>query len=54
MGLLIAVAVLAIVLFGVGFAAHALWWIAAVVALFWLAGFAFRSGEGSGGHWYRW
>jgi len=37
--------------FGLGFAAHVLWIIAIIFAVFWLAGFAFRSGEG---HWYRW
>jgi hypothetical protein len=36
--------------FGLGFALHALWIIAIVFAVFWVAGFAFRSGEG---RWYR-
>jgi hypothetical protein len=38
-------------LFGLGFAAHLLWIAAVVLAVAWVAGFAFRSGEG---HWYRW
>ncbi len=49
---LILLAVLAIVLFGVGFTIHVLWWIAIVVAIVWLAGFVVRPG---GGHrWYYW
>ncbi len=44
---------LAIVLFGLGFTLHWLWIAAAIVLLFWLAGFAFRSGAG-GGRWYHW
>jgi hypothetical protein len=54
MGILFAVLVVWVALALLGFAAHALWWIAVVVAVFWLAGFAFRSGEGSNRHWYRW
>jgi len=37
--------------FGLGFAVHALWIVAIIAAVFWVAGFAFRSGEGH--HWYR-
>jgi hypothetical protein len=36
--------------FGLGFALHALWILAVVFAIFWVAGFAFHSGEG---RWYR-
>ncbi len=44
--LIIAVLLLALILFGVGFAVHVLWWIA----------FLFRSAEGAGPRrrWYRW
>jgi hypothetical protein len=48
---LILVAILALVLFGVGFTVHLLWWIALLVALLWLIGFVVRPG---GKHWYRW
>ena len=48
---LILVALLALVLFGIGFSLHLLWWIAIVVAVIWLIGFAIRPG---GGRWYRW
>jgi hypothetical protein len=52
MALTLLVLLLAVVLGGLGFALHALWWIAAIVLIVWLAGFAVRSGEASG--WYRW
>jgi hypothetical protein len=42
---------LVLLLFGLGFAVKALWFVAVVALLAWVAGFAFRSGEG---RWYRW
>lgn len=46
---------LAIVFFGLGFTIHYLWIAAAVIFIFWLAGFAFRSGAGGGSRrWYYW
>lgn len=53
---LILVLVLALILFGVGFALKALWWIAVIVLIVWLLGFVFRSASGGGarGRWYRW
>lgn len=53
---LILVLLLALVLFGAGFALQALWWIAVIVLVAWLLGFVIRP-AGSGGrrtHWYRW
>ncbi len=52
MFLILLILVLALLLGGLGFAIHALWWIALIVLVVWLVGFAFRSGEGS--RWYRW
>jgi Flp pilus assembly protein TadB len=54
--LIIAVLLLALILFGVGFAVHVLWWIALIVLALWLLGFLFRSAEGAGPRrrWYRW
>jgi hypothetical protein len=56
--LVIGVLLLAIILGGLGFAIHVLWWIALVVLAIWLLGFLVRSAEsaGSGGRsrWYRW
>lgn len=53
MALLLLVLLLAIILAGVGFAVHFLWILAAIFLVFWLAGFAFRTGSG-GGRWYHW
>jgi hypothetical protein len=56
--LVIGVLLLAIILGGLGFAIHVLWWIALVVLAIWLLGFLVRSAEGAGGagrsRWYRW
>ncbi|MEY9928528.1 ABC-type dipeptide/oligopeptide/nickel transport system permease subunit [Catenulispora sp. GP43] len=59
MGVILLVLLLALVLGGLGFAAHVLWIIAAIVFLAWLVGFGISRGEaaGSGGRrrWYgRW
>jgi hypothetical protein len=55
--LIIGVLLLALILGGLGFAIHVLWWIALAVLVIWLLGFLFRAAEGSGrarGRWYRW
>ncbi|MHB1533868.1 MAG: hydrophobic protein [Acidimicrobiales bacterium] len=52
MALVLLVALLALLFFGLGFAIHLLWIVAVIAAIFWVAGFAFRSGEGR--RWYRW
>jgi hypothetical protein len=56
MGLILLVLLIALLLGGLGFAAHILWIIAAVVFSAWLVGFGVARGEGSGGgaRWYRW
>lgn len=56
MAILLLVALLAIILFGVGFALHLLWYIAIIVAIIWLIGFFVRpTGVGGArGRWYRW
>ncbi|MFD5463926.1 hydrophobic protein [Kitasatospora sp. NPDC127059] len=53
---LLLVLLLALILFGVGFALKALWWVAVVVLVVWLLGFVVRgtSSAGSRGRWYRW
>jgi hypothetical protein len=50
MGLLLLILLLALLFAGLGFAVHLLWILAVVFAIVWVAGFAFRSGEGA--HWY--
>ncbi|MGW7526121.1 hydrophobic protein [Streptomyces sp. NPDC054783] len=50
------VLLLALLLFGVGFAVKILWWIALIVLVIWLLGFLVRSTTAGGGRsrWYRW
>ena len=53
---LLAVLLLALLLGGLGFAVHVLWWIALIVLVLWLLGFCL-TGAGRGGprrRWYRW
>lgn len=52
MFLILLVLILAILFGGLGFALHALWWIAIILAIAWLIGFVVRTGEGR--RWYRW
>ncbi len=57
MGALLLVLLLFLILGGIGFVVHVLWWVAVVVLVVWLLGFLFRSGSGTGGRrgrWYRW
>jgi hypothetical protein len=55
MALILLVLLLALILGGLGFVLHVLWWIALVVLLLWLLGFLVRVGEGaSRSRWYRW
>lgn len=51
MGLVLAVLILAILFGGLGFAIHALWILAIVLALVWVVGFFARGAEA---RWYRW
>ncbi|MER5449065.1 hydrophobic protein [Streptomyces sp. NPDC059690] len=50
------VLLLALILFGAGFALKALWWIAVAVLVVWLLGFLVRGTTAAGGRgrWYRW
>ncbi len=57
MALILLVLLVALILGGLGFAAHVLWIVAAVVFVAWLIGFGLARGESSGGtraRWYRW
>ena len=56
MALVLIVLLLALLLGGLGFAVHLLWWVALIVLVLWLLGFVLR-GTGAGGtrgRWYRW
>ncbi|MFE0171020.1 hydrophobic protein [Streptomyces sp. NPDC059002] len=50
------VLLLALLLFGAGFAVKVLWWIAVAVLVIWLLGFMMRSTTATGtrSRWYRW
>lgn len=50
------VLLLALILFGAGFALKALWWIAVIVLVVWVLGFVIRPAASGGkrGRWYRW
>jgi hypothetical protein len=55
--LILAVLLLALILGGLGFAVHVLWWIALAILVIWLLGFLFRAVETGGRgrrRWYRW
>jgi hypothetical protein len=54
MGVILLVLLLALILGGLGFAAHLFWIIAAVVFVAWLVGFGFGGGELAGGRRARW
>jgi len=50
------VLLLALLLFGAGFALKILWWVAIAVLVIWLVGFLMRSTTATGtrSRWYRW
>ncbi|WUX88182.1 hydrophobic protein (plasmid) [Streptomyces sp. NBC_01426] len=50
---LLLVLLLALILFGAGFAVKILWWVAIAVLVLWLIGFVARP-KGGSGRWYRW
>jgi hypothetical protein len=52
--LLLVVLLVALLLGGLGFAAHVLWILALVVLAVWVLGFLLRGPAGSGRRWYRW
>ncbi len=57
MALIFVVLILALILGGLGFLLHLLWWVALAVLVLWLLGFAFRAAAPSGRgrrRWYRW
>ena len=48
-------ALLVLLVFGLGFAIHVLWIVAAVLLVLWLIGFVMGRGEGAGSRgFYRW
>lgn len=56
MGIILIGLIIVLLLGGLGFAVHVLWWIAIIALVIWLIGF-FARGAGAGGsrgRWYRW
>jgi hypothetical protein len=57
MAILLIVLLIALILGGLGFAVHVLWWIALIVLAIWLLGFLFRGAATASAprrRWYRW
>ena len=57
MGVVLLALLVVLILFGLGFALHALWWIAIIALIIWLLGFMLRAGQGVASRrrrWYRW
>jgi hypothetical protein len=56
MAALLIALIVVIILFGLGFTLHLLWWIAIIALVVWLLGFLFRVGEGAAGRrrWWYW
>ncbi|MHB1594733.1 MAG: hydrophobic protein [Streptosporangiaceae bacterium] len=55
--LVILALIIVLVLGGLGFALHVLWWLALAALVVWVLGFFFRAGSSAGGprrRWYRW
>lgn len=53
MAALLIALLIVLILFGLGFTLHVLWWIAIIALIVWLLGFLFHSG-GTRRRWYRW
>jgi Trk-type K+ transport system membrane component len=56
MAIILVALLIVLILGGLGFAIHLLWWIAIAALILWLLGFVVRSGEraSSRRRWYRW
>lgn len=58
MAIILVALLIVLILGGIGFAIHVLWWIALAALILWLLGFMVRAGEGGSrrrrGRWYRW
>jgi hypothetical protein len=56
MALVLLALLVILILFGLGFTLHVLWWIALIALVLWLLGFVLRAGETAGRRrrWYHW
>ena len=57
MAIVLVALIIILILGGLGFALHVLWWVALIALIIWLLGFVLRAGERSVGprrRWYYW
>jgi 1,4-dihydroxy-2-naphthoate octaprenyltransferase len=54
MAILLIALLIVLLLGGLGFALHVLWWVALIALVVWVLGFVFRAGTGPRRRWYRW
>jgi hypothetical protein len=56
MAVILVALVVILILFGLGFTLHVLWWIAVIALVLWLLGFLLHGGRGAGPRrrWYYW
>jgi membrane protein YdbS with pleckstrin-like domain len=55
MAIILIALLVVLIIGGLGFAIHVLWWVALAALVVWLLGFLLRAGEtASHRHWYRW
>ena len=55
MAIILIALLVVLIIGGLGFAIHVLWWVALAALVLWVLGFFLRAGESaSRRHWYRW
>jgi hypothetical protein len=56
MAVILVALLIILIIGGIGFAIHILWWVALAALIVWLLGFIVRTGERTAGRgrWYRW
>jgi hypothetical protein len=54
MALILIALLVVLILGGLGFVLHILWWIALIALVLWLLGFVFRTSHTTRRRWYRW
>ena len=54
MAIILIALVIVLLLGGLGFVIHVLWWLALIALVVWLLGFIVRTAERPRSRWYRW
>ena len=56
MAIILIALLVVLIIGGLGFVIHVLWWVALIALILWLLGFLLRAGESASSrrHWYRW